>query len=313
MKFGYHGKHESPKKKFIYSRGFKALICIPLLATIASFAKNTITSAEYGAEIVEVRVENGFGEYLETDDENSIEDINQDSDTELNEKEFRLEKNTNQSRAIKKKFLEDPFDIVEEIIPKVSIAYPDIEAKFFSKEIEEATHELTREEKLQIIEEVHQISEFEYYQIVSTAAHEGGEENYEECYDVVCVAYNRTLSKAWCWSCKQETGKDGTNIIDQIRWIGQFSGFLPKEAGYDQEKYEGTEADKATMDFLFSLVRSNDFLCFCAPWYDRRPSSAVQLHPENRGNAYYRLLKEDDYNDKAIEENTKVLEKTHMH
>ena len=325
MKLGYRGEHESKKNNYLKSRTVRALLCIPFLTIMAASSKLVnLSAAEYtGACVVEKANSHVADDSFIFMDENIEEEINDEQNTEgeTAEKDNTQEKtvveenvsSNHYSRAKKVLLLEDPLDIVEEIIPKVSVVYPIEQIKLLSKQVEEASHELTKEEKLSIIEEIHDIDEFEFYQLVSTTAHEGGEENYEECYDVVCVAYNRTLSKAWCWSCKQSTGNDGTNIMDQIRWIGQFSGFLPKEAGYDQEKYEGTEAERAVLDFLYTLERSNDYLCFCAPWYEGRPSSAVQLHPEIKGNAYYRLLKEDDYNDKAIEEEIKVLEKTHMH
>lgn len=292
MNYSYHGKHESKKNHKFRTRVTKALLCVPFVALMAS-SSNIIYSQDYSISVVEAKMES-FVESIPS------EEIYHDFVTE------KVESNVDDVVE------EEPIEIVSEILPKVTTVYPSTYEDFgetFQMEVQEVSRELTREEKLQIIEEIHGIDEFEYFQIVSTAAHEGGPENYEECYDVLCVAYNRTLSKAWCWSCKQETGKDGTKIIDQLRWIGQFSGFLPNEAGYDRDKYEGTEADRAALDFLYSLDRTNDYLCFCAPWYEGRPASAVQLHPEINGNAYYRLLTEDDYNEKAIETGIKVLQK----
>ena len=174
--------------------------------------------------------------------------------------------------------------------------------------------ELTREEKLALVMEYHSIeSEFQYYQIVSVLANEGGPENYNECYDVLCAAYNRTLSKAWCNDCEKYnknedgTSKDPTLITSQLFWRSQFSGFLPNKAGKDREEYEGTKADEAALDFLYqamldgNAVRSHDYTSFNAPWYKDCPASAIQLNPECDGNCYFYKLKESDLNDKAIE------------
>ena len=182
------------------------------------------------------------------------------------------------------------------------------------EEIEELDRELTREEKLALVMEYHGIaSEFQYYQIVSVLANEGGPENYNECYDVLCAAYNRTLSKAWCHDCRvynknaDGTEKDPTLITSQLLWRSQFSGYLPSKAGYDREEYEGTKADEAALDFLYqamldgNAVRSHDYTSFNAPWYEGCPASAVQLNPKCKGNCYFYKLKQDDLNDKALE------------
>ncbi len=172
--------------------------------------------------------------------------------------------------------------------------------------------DLTREEKLALVLDYHGIeSTFQYYQIVSTLANEGGPNNYDECYDVLCTAYNRTLSKESVRYLEavnkndDGTKKDGTKIANQLLWRAQFSGFLPSKAGHDRDKYEGTEADRAALDFLFGIIvngdaaRSHDYLYFNAPWYEYCPSFAIQLNPECAGNAYFGSLEENDLNQKA--------------
>ena len=168
-------------------------------------------------------------------------------------------------------------------------------------EEEPVYHELTNEEKLQVILTKHNITEFEFWQIVSTLAHEAGAYNYKECYDVICTLYNRTLSSKWCWSCKQFGGGEGTSIINQLRLSGQFAGFLPNEAGYDKDKFINTAAYQAAIDFLYTCERSHNYLSFNAPWYEGCPIDAVQLNPECKGNKYFGLLELEDLNEKAIE------------
>ena len=176
-------------------------------------------------------------------------------------------------------------------------------------ELEELKKELTDEEKLELVMEYHNIDgEFQYYQIVSAVANEAGPSNYQECYDVICVAFNRTLSIDSCRYCKsQNGGKSGLNVADQLLWRAQFSGFLPNKAGYDRDEYEGTNADEAVLDFLYGIIvygdlaRSNDYIFFNAPDYPGRPSYAIQLNPECKGNVYFGLMTESDLNEKAKE------------
>ena len=169
-----------------------------------------------------------------------------------------------------------------------------------NQELNTESEELSYLNKIPIVLEYHNITEFELFEIISAVAHEAGSSNYQECYDVVCTMYNRTLSTSCCNFCAYY-GLDGKRIINQIKCPDQFAGYLPGIAGYDKDLYIDTAAYKATIDFLYTLDRSHNYLNFNAPDYVRCPSYAVQLNPDVKGNKFFSSLQENDLNDLAIE------------
>ncbi len=257
----------------------------------------------------------GFGMFKATEDLK-----NSTSENEINQKSSSYVETVSREKRFLVSFEETPLLVSSSIqkdnnshyvkpVKRLPISYDNP-----FKEKLDPNRELNRDEKLAMVLEYHNIdSEFQYYQIVSVLANEGGQENYNECYDVLCAAYNRTLSEAWCHDCEKYnknedgTSKDPTLITSQLLWPSQFSGFLPNKAGKDREEYEGTKADEAALDFLYQAmldgngVRSHDYTSFNAPWYKDCPASAIQLNPECDGNCYFYKLKESDLNDKAIE------------
>lgn len=164
------------------------------------------------------------------------------------------------------------------------------------------TKEPTTEEKIAVILERENMTREQLDVIIATVKGEAAADSYDDAYAVINTFYNRTISKTWINEMIRATGNDvGDNLYAQITLDNQSEVYT--EGTY--QLYLGTTEGPiydAVIDFLYTLDRKHDYLCFYAS-YGNIPDS-VQF-AEN-GNWYYSLMPEDD----IVVEDDLVLKRT---
>ena len=151
-------------------------------------------------------------------------------------------------------------------------------------------NEPTTEEKIAVILERENITKEQLDIIIATVKGEAAPESYDDAYAVINTFYNRTISKTWINEMIRATGNDtGDNLYAQITLDNQSQVYT--EGTYKQ--YLGTTEGPiydAVIDFLYTLDRKHDYLCFYAS-YGNIPESVQFV--EN-GNWYYSLMPRED-------------------
>ena len=137
--------------------------------------------------------------------------------------------------------------------------------------------------------------------IIATVKGEAAADSYEDAYAVINTFYNRTISKTWINEMIRATGEDkGRNLYEQITLINQSEVYTSGR----YKEFLGTNDGpvyQAVIDFLYTLDRKHDYLCFFASYGDIPDS--VQFVPG--GNWYYSLMPSED----KVQELTLVREK----
>ena len=161
-------------------------------------------------------------------------------------------------------------------------------------------YSLTNVEKMQIIFDKFNLSPYQLEVCAAIACAEANGEgtNYEEAVNVICTAYNRTISSAWVYSF-------GDNLYDQMTAPNQFvvyqSGtYLDYMGRYDLPGYQ------AVIDFLSNSceLEGHNYLSF------RSNNSGIQGEElVSGGNLYFNELEDEDRlgNIRVEEEVTRVL------
>lgn len=159
--------------------------------------------------------------------------------------------------------------------------------------------EPSNEEKIDTILKRENITREEFDVIAATVMGEAAPESYEDAYAVINTFYNRTISKTWINEMIRATGIDnGNNLYAQITLVnqsevyttGRYKEFLGIEEG---------PVYQAVIDFLYTLERKHDYLCFFAS-YGEIPDSVQFV---DGGNWYYSVMPEED----MVLENPSVL------
>lgn len=154
----------------------------------------------------------------------------------------------------------------------------------------EIPKEVSNEEKINVILNREGITREQFDEIVATAVGEAAPGSYEDAYAVINTFYNRTISKTWINEMIRATGEDkGRNLYEQITLINQSEVYTSGR----YKEFLGTNDGpvyQAVIDFLYTLDRKHDYLCFFASYGDIPDS--VQFVPG--GNWYYSLMLSED-------------------
>ena len=165
----------------------------------------------------------------------------------------------------------------------------------------EIPKEVSNEEKINVILNREGITREQFDEIVATVVGEAAPGSYEDAYAVINTFYNRTISKTWINEMIRATGEDkGRNLYEQITLINQSEVYTSGR----YKEFLGTNDGpvyQAVIDFLYTLDRKHDYLCFFASYGDIPDS--VQFVPG--GNWYYSLMLSED----KVQELTLVREK----
>ena len=154
----------------------------------------------------------------------------------------------------------------------------------------EIPKEVSNEEKINVILNREGITREQFDEIVATVVGEAAPGSYEDAYAVINTFYNRTISKTWINEMIRATGEDkGRNLYEQITLINQSEVYT---SGRYKEFLETNDGPvyQAVIDFLYTLDRKHDYLCFFASYGDIPDS--VQFVPG--GNWYYSLMLSED-------------------
>ena len=165
----------------------------------------------------------------------------------------------------------------------------------------EIPKEVSNEEKINVILNREGITREQFDEIVATVVGEAAPGSYEDAYAVINTFYNRTISKTWINEMIRATGEDkGRNLYEQITLINQSEVYTSGR----YKEFLGTNDGpvyQAVIDFLYTLDRKHDYLCFFASYGDIPDS--VQF--VSGGNWYYSLMPSED----KVQELTLVREK----
>lgn len=149
----------------------------------------------------------------------------------------------------------------------------------------ENTKPLTNEEKIEIIFDKYNLNQYQLDVCAAIACAEASGEgmNYEETVNVICAAYNRTISSSWVYSL-------GDNLYDQMTAPNQFvvyqsGSYLDYMERYDLPGYQ------AVIDFLSNNCEfeGHNYLSFRS---NRSGIDGVEL--VSGGNLYFNELTDED-------------------
>ena len=170
------------------------------------------------------------------------------------------------------------------------MTYYDQELSFLPIETSGPNAFPTTEEKINVILERENITREQLDVIIATVKGEAAADSYEDAYAVINTFYNRTISKTWINEMIRAIGEDiRDNIYAQLTLDNQSEVYT----NGTYQKYLGTTEGPifdAVIDFLYTLERKHDYLCFYASFGNI--SDSVQF-VEN-GNWYYSKMLEDD-------------------
>ena len=193
------------------------------------------------------------------------------------------------------KYLQDLTLISSRIISPNSL-FMEIHYPTFSNEKKQVSFE----EKVEIILDKYNLTreELDVCSAIACAEANGDGTNYEEAVNVICTAYNRTISSAWVSSL-------GDSLYDQMTAPSQFvvyenGNYLNYLGRTDLPGYQ------AVIDFLsnYCEVEAHDYLSFRS---NHSNINGVELVPG--GNLYFNELDAEERLDdiRAQEEVTRVL------
>lgn len=196
---------------------------------------------------------------------------------------------------------EDPAIIEDEILVTMEKVQEQIENEK-QQMIAEQLREPTLEEKVAIILDKYNITEYQFIYIVATVILEAGKaligdeiNYYDECYNVISTMFNRASSI----SCinfvdgKLGTGT-GTNIYNQASCPGQYTVSREAIAQLLKEDLSIYSAYYAVVDMLYTGQPSTDFYRFASEERNfTNGYGGVQLSPPY-GNYYFAKVRDYD-------------------